>query len=1065
MPVLAMAQLNLKLTVHCEESGTLFVKIQEQIEEIGELSDISELTVTGQLNLDDYNVISNQMKNLVLVDLGGVTNSSDYRMKLQGLSKLETVVLPRNMTKIWDNCFWECGKLASINIPATVTEIGNRAFARCYSLDNVILPEGLKTLEYQTFWLCSSLKNIQLPAGLEEIKEGVFQSTGFTTFTLPSGVKITGKNAFAECGALESFTFPDGLPTAAEVGAGTFSYCRQLKSVRLPADLTEIPEAFFAYTALDTIIFPETVTKIGYQAFYGMTSPKRIVLPDRITSIGSQAFYLNKAIEEVVWPAGCTTMNSDMFRYSNIKKITLPETLTTMSGYNHFLETPLTSVHLPDSLTSLSGGMFSQCGNLAEVNIPKACVRIEGSAFWRTRLTHVDFPDGITYIGVRAFGETRLEDLTLPAKIQTIGGEAFNACRFKHVEVPEGCMYIGASAFRSDSLRCLDLPSTLTVARNTIIGGYKYRCDSIILRTMLPPDTYGDFLPTTNPGTTTLYVPAASLSTYQQDTRFTNRAKDIVAISDGRPASDVINISGAVTMKAGSSLTDRKYYVNFFYQDLHKNQMESDITTAHPSLIIEDGATLTASTIRMDCNVNDYHSGTYTWDCLINRGSLTADNIDLRWKLRDGNYYCPPFDVKVSDIVTEYEGAPIAFFRYDTSARAVSDFSNAWVPLGKDEILKAGTGYIFRGDEVFTGEYYPYAWNHSAITDFSYQHHYPYLGDGKYFLTSSDITLPMQHAAGQFAHNKNWNLVGQPYPAFLDIRGIDYDGPILLRTGSSATSGFWQAYSPLDDEIVIAPMQPVFIQVPDGVESITLKANRRQVSKVFVKGESSNSRMALRRADKNSQRMVFNLRLDKAPLSSPEGDTNVLKSNEAPSGAVGGAFTRFVINPEATTRYDIGRDAPVMAADSVNLLYTMAGGVAYAINERPLDDGIIRLAMQLTKPGTYTLTLSLKDGTVLSGSAAETVWLIDNETGTRTQLLPSLGEGSGMGSYTFEASEAGTISSRFVIAIGNAEPSAIDETEMGMPQRIDGMFNLAGQRISQPNHGLFIKNGRVVFNK
>ena len=70
-----------------------------------------------------------------------------------------------------------------------------------------------------------------------------------------------------------------------------------------------------------------------------------------------------------------------------------------------------------------------------------------------------------------------------------------------------------------------------------------------------------------------------------------------------------------------------------------------------------------------------------------------------------------------------------------------------------------------------------------------------------------------------------------------------------------------------------------------------------------------------------------------------------------------------------------------------------------------------------------------------------------------------------MGSYTFEASEAGTISSRFVIAIGNAEPSAIDETEMGVPQRIDGMFNLEGQRIGQPSRGLYIKNGRIVYNK
>ena len=43
---LAAAQLNLEVSVHCDEAGTLFVKVQEQIEEVGELTDITELTVT-----------------------------------------------------------------------------------------------------------------------------------------------------------------------------------------------------------------------------------------------------------------------------------------------------------------------------------------------------------------------------------------------------------------------------------------------------------------------------------------------------------------------------------------------------------------------------------------------------------------------------------------------------------------------------------------------------------------------------------------------------------------------------------------------------------------------------------------------------------------------------------------------------------------------------------------------------------------------------------------------------------------------------------------------------------
>ena len=67
------APLNLKVTVNVEEAGTLFVKIMEQIEEIGELSDVGELTVTGPLNVDDYNVLRNQMTNMTLLDLSATT--------------------------------------------------------------------------------------------------------------------------------------------------------------------------------------------------------------------------------------------------------------------------------------------------------------------------------------------------------------------------------------------------------------------------------------------------------------------------------------------------------------------------------------------------------------------------------------------------------------------------------------------------------------------------------------------------------------------------------------------------------------------------------------------------------------------------------------------------------------------------------------------------------------------------------------------------------------------------------------------------------------------------------
>jgi hypothetical protein len=278
--------------------------------------------------------------------------------------------------------------------------------------------------------------------------------------------------------------------------------------------------------------------------------------------------------------------------------------------------------------------------------------------------------------------------------------------------------------------------------------------------------------------------------------------------------------------------------------------------------------------------------------------------------------------------------------------------------------------------------------------------------------------------------------VGIPYSSYFDLRGIDYDGPVLLTYGTRWTNQMFRAVSPLDDKYVFIPLSAIFVQAPEGMGSLTFLQQRRQHNSTYIKDEEPNSARALRRADQRRQRVVY--------------DATVWRQ----SGQDGLATTRFVINPAATLRYDIGRDAPCVAPDSVPaLLYTQAGGVAYAINERPLADGIVRLGLQVAEAGSYTLSLRVRGETFPAGLD---VWLIDNEEHIRTLISQE--------AYTFTAT-AGTYADRFVIAIGDADPTAVTDVEAAAPVRPEALFNLGGQRISQPQRGLNIENGRIVFRK
>lgn len=1082
--------LNLKVAVTTDEAGTLFVKIQEQIEELGELYDVGELTVNGPLNVDDYNVIRNQLINITMLDLGNTTIEDHWNLSLANLDLLQKVVLPQSLT-VWENyeglsncisltevvlppnltnisssCFSGCTKLASINIPQTVTSIGSNAFTNCQltsidlpagltsiggqaflwcdKLTSISLPDGISEIEVDLFKDCSSLAQVKLPSSLTKIKEGAFAGTALTTFTLPAGATIEGINAFANCDTLQSFYFPDGLKTSEEIGKGTFAGCRQLKEVRLPQDLTEIPANFFEGTAIPELNLPESVTAIRSRAFAGNTGLKNITIPNTVKVIEISAFE-ESSVEQVVWNTSVATVPFSAFaNCKKLRSVSLPETVTIIDGMAFTYCESLKNIYLPEGITTIGGSAFYKTP-LETVNIPSTVKVIENNAFYSNKFTHIDFPDGLTFIGDCAFENVPLTELTFPSQLKVIGSRAFYNGRYSRVVVPEGVVSLGEKPFLCPTVRFIDLPSTILVSGGLILG------DSIILRAAVPPFCTNYFVyydQWVGTPSCTVYVPEASMQLYQANSIFNNNRTTLLPI-DGYSAPAVLNITGMTTLKNGYPLLEQKVDVNFFESYLNRAELNGICNNDHPRLVNYSN-NLNMGTVNMTCDPEDSRSWTqYTWPVFLNRGTATADLIDLKWKTAETLFFTPSYDTNFDDMVSEIEGAPIAIFRYDPTARAVGDLDGSWVRLHSGDMLRAGQGYLLKSVRLYEGmldeSYNPYL-------NYTYLHQLSHNGGNNYFLSNSDITLPVSHASGEFIHNKNWNLIGQPYPAFLDIRGIDYDGPILLRNGYNNGS-YWSAVSPLDDEVVLTPMQAFFVQVPDGTNDITISADRRQLGNQFVKGDESNSRRALRRADKNTQRVVYNAILSRSAELSEDSETSEQS-----------ARTRFVINTEATTRYDIGRDAPAMAADNATLLYTMAGGVAYAINERPLGDGIIRLGMQLTQSGTYELSLSLKPGSAPKGTAAVPVFLIDTENDTRTQLLSA--NGIPAEPYQFTVNEPTTLSSRFIIAIGDAEPTNINDVEEAKPINADAIYNLSGIRIRQPQRGINIirsasgKNGK-----
>lgn len=430
----------------------------------------------------------------------------------------------------------------------------------------------------------------------------------------------------------------------------------------------------------------------------------------------------------------------------------------------------------------------------------------------------------------------------------------------------------------------------------------------------------------------------------------------------------------------------------------------TDITVDRPFTItadrgIADKANLTLNgmeaslTVRRSVNA-PLNLGKFTFDCsswsnlpysgatLIPHSVVTAEEPIMNLSVNGDNWHfiSLPFDVNVSEIETS-EDALWVVRRYDGDARA-SLSENTWKNMADGDVLKAGQGYIF----------------HCANnTNFTFR---PAAGtDHNRMFTFDAVETELAQYPSEFAHNASWNLVGNPYPAYLGIRALDFEGPVTVWTG-----GTYRAYNPIDDEYALAPFQAFFVQRQDyeGGEAIRFlpegRFHSQEEAKSFERQEAATQSVGAQ------QRALFNITL---------------------AGENGSDRTRVVFNPAASPAYETNRDAAkFMSTDAAAAqIYVMNNGVRMAIDERPLGNGEVVLGIRTGHEGEYSIALDSRR------AEGYTAILTDTRTGLRTDITSA--------PYVFTAS-AGSDDARFILTF-EAQITGIDAVATGsIAVRVDG---------------------------
>lgn len=303
-----------------DAANVLYSKDGTKLIDFPDASPVEEYAVPdGVTEISDYAFSGNKTLKMVNFpdSLRAIGESA-----FEDCESLEEVSFPDALEKIGDWAFSDCRKITHVSIPGSVTDFGVYAFSYeslenletvdgCVYLDDILvnmdpmtfsgdtltIREGTRLLAVSDFYV-AEINAVVIPASLvysennfirfnvEKFvadenspyyytdEDGVLFNKDKTIlvrypsrrkgaeYAVPQGVKEIATDAFHNS-EINSVIFPDSLE---KIGNGAFEYCK-LHNPSLPSGLKEIGSFAFDGSVVKAIVIPESVEKLGYCAF------------------------------------------------------------------------------------------------------------------------------------------------------------------------------------------------------------------------------------------------------------------------------------------------------------------------------------------------------------------------------------------------------------------------------------------------------------------------------------------------------------------------------------------------------------------------------------------------------------------------------------------------------------------------------------------------------------------------------------------------------------------------------------------------------------------------------
>ena len=234
--------------------------------------------------------------------------------------------------------------------------------------------------------------------------------------------------------------------------------------------------AFENRTDLRTVMIPDSLEKIEFEAFYNCINLKFVDLSSNLTTIGYDVFGNCKSISKIeipkslkkfdgTWGSGTNLSYGAFGGCSNLKTVNFEAGSTIVCAALFMGCDGIEEIELPDTITEIGDSAFKSCKNLNKVIIPESVTKIDGDAFAEcSGLVDIKMHEGINTIGSRAFYKCdRLLDIVIPDSVEKIEFEAFRGCdKLENIKLSENLTIVGYGVFGDcKSISKIEIPKSL----------------------------------------------------------------------------------------------------------------------------------------------------------------------------------------------------------------------------------------------------------------------------------------------------------------------------------------------------------------------------------------------------------------------------------------------------------------------------------------------------------------------------------------------------------------------------------------------------------------------------